>query len=81
LLQTTNLETKNLRQGPILERLDSKRKLFIFSQTNRNPSLPHPLFRLLDRVFTIVKNARSQHGISPANAHAIGQVVKVAHAA
>ena len=51
------------------------------SQAHRNPTLPHPLFSLLHGVFTVMKDARSQHGIRPANAHAVGQVVEVAHTA
>ena len=51
------------------------------SQAHRNPPLPHPLFGLLHRVFTVVEDARSQHRIRAADAHAIGQVVEVAHAA
>ena len=51
------------------------------SQPYRNPTLPHPLFRLLHGVLTVMKDARSQHGVCAALLHAVGQVVEVAHAA
>ncbi len=51
------------------------------SQPHRNPPLPHPLFGLLHGVLAVVEDARSQHGVSAALLHAVGQVVEVAHAA
>lgn len=45
------------------------------SQPDRNPTLPHPLFRLLHGVFAVVKDARGQHSISAALLHTVGQVV------
>ena len=51
------------------------------SKTHRNPTLPHPLFRLAHGVFTVMEDARSQHGVSAALLHAVGQVVEVAYAA
>ncbi len=45
------------------------------SQPHRNPPLPHPLFRLLHGVFAVVEDACSQHGVSAALLHAVGQVV------
>jgi hypothetical protein len=36
---------------------------------------------LLHGVFTVVEDARRKHRIRTADAHAVGQVVEVAHAA
>jgi hypothetical protein len=50
-------------------------------QAHRDAAPRHMLLGLLHRVFTIVKNAGSQHGVSAACLYAIGQMVQIANTA
>lgn len=50
-------------------------------QAHRDTALAHALFGLLHGEFAVVEDAGSQYCIGTALLHAIGQVVKVAHAA